>query len=390
VHRWDRLLLVSYLAFLVYGSLYPISSFRAPEESPWSTLLLPARVSKTDALTNVLVYMPLGFCLARVLSRRGALFVAMLGAVLSFGIEYFQAYLPGRVPSLFDWVLNGAGTYAGARIASRLALPGNIREELFLPGARARLGLVAVGTWVLSQLFPFVPSTDVDYLKEGLRPLWYFLRGQAPFSSSDTAVYALSVLSLAIVLESVLRPERRLRGVLAAFFGAVLLAKVPILTRQLSFEAVLGAALGLTGFFLLPGTRAIRVALAAAVGVVLLDGLQGAPGAFETSSFSWIPLRGHLQNELTGIGDILEGAWPFLVLAYVASGARTSSPAVLAGVGAVLVFSGVLAIEWLQQFLPGRSPDVTDALLALLAWSLPWLHPEIGLRSRKSAERERD
>jgi VanZ family protein len=390
VQRWDRLLLVGYLAFLLYGSLYPISSFRPPEESPWSLLFIPTRVSKTDALTNVLVYMPFGFCLARALSGRGATFVAMLGALLSLGIEFFQAYLPGRVPSLFDWVLNVLGTYAGARIASRLALPSGIWKECFLPGVRARLGLIAVSTWMLAQLFPFVPSTDVDYLKDGLRPVWHFLRGEAPISWSETTLYALSVLSLALVLDSVLRPERRSRVLIALLFGAVLAAKVPILTRQLSFDAILGAAVGLVAASVLPQARGLGVAFSAAVGAVVLDGLRAAPGAVATSAFSWVPLRGHLQNELTGIGDILDGAWPFLVLAYVASGAGTLAPAGVAALGAVLVFFGVLAIEWLQQFVPGRSPDVTDALLALLAWILPWLHPEIGLRSRKSVERERE
>jgi hypothetical protein len=91
---------------------------------------------------------------------------------------------------------------------------------------------------------------------------------------------------------------------------------------------------------------------------------SGGGGSSTLLPFNWIPFRNHLTSELVGASDILSGAWPFLALAFVVSGWRLKAPRGSALVGAVLVFSGAMALEWVQRFLPGRSPDVTDALIA--------------------------
>jgi L-asparagine transporter-like permease len=52
-HRIVRFLLIGYLAFLVYASLYPISSFRPPEKNPFALLFGKITISRTDALTNL-------------------------------------------------------------------------------------------------------------------------------------------------------------------------------------------------------------------------------------------------------------------------------------------------------------------------------------------------
>jgi VanZ family protein len=163
-HRIVRLLLIGYLAFLVYASLYPISSFRPPEKNPFALLFGKMTISRTDALTNL----PVPFLRWLAIWMPGQRFhAALVGCALSLTIEYFQAYLPGRVPSALDWSLNGAGTLLGAELAFRL---GRIRwpnaDAVLAAGPRARLGLIAVGTWVAAQLFPSRPVADIDYLKE--------------------------------------------------------------------------------------------------------------------------------------------------------------------------------------------------------------------------------
>jgi VanZ family protein len=372
-NRIARPLLFGYLAFLVYASLYPISSFRPPEESPLTLLFERFTISRTDALTNLLVYLPLGWLLAVGIPGLRPLRAALYGCAFSFAIECLQAYLPGRVPSLLDWCLNSAGTLLGASLGSRAAgIQWRGTEGTLVAGPRARLGLAAVGTWVGAQLFPFVPSADVDHIKDGLRPLWYVLRGQTSFSWPQASVYALAILSLSVILFQCLRPSSRGRLSVPLFFAAVLVAKVPILTRQLSLEAIVGALAGLAVAWRLSdsGTRG-AVPFLAAAGAFVVDELRsggGGPGALHP--FNWSPFRNHLTNELIGAADILSGAWPFLALAFVVSGRRSIDPRRAAAIGGVLVFAAVMALEWVQQLLPGRSPDVTDALIALCAWLL--------------------
>jgi hypothetical protein len=38
------------------------------------------------------------------------------------------------------------------------------------------------------------------------------------------------------------------------------------------------------------------------------------------------------------------------------------------------VFAGMFALEWRQQYIAGRYPDITDAALSLLMWWLPWMY----------------
>jgi VanZ family protein len=372
-HRLDRLLFLGYLAFLVYASLYPITSLRFPEESPWSLILGRRTLSRSDALTNVLVYLPLGFFLGRLSPGRTSWRATLAGTVLSLLIEYLQAFVPGRVPSVIDWGLNVAGTFLGAQLAAHLGrVPWHAVESVLVAGARARVGLAAVGTWAASQLFPFVPSVDVDNLKEGLRPIWYVLRGLDPFSISQALVYALATLSLSFILARCLRPERLPRIAVPLFFLAVLLAKVPIVTRQLGLEALVGAAVGLGLSRRLDDSEGTDVVpFVAVLGALVAEALRSEDHG-SLYPMNWIPFRTHLTNELTGAADILAGAWPCLALAFLVQGwSIDARRAALAG--AVLVFGGAIALEWAQQFVPGRTPDVTDALIALAAWTLPWL-----------------
>jgi apolipoprotein N-acyltransferase len=104
-----------------------------------------------------------------------------------------------------------------------------------------------------------------------------------------------------------------------------------------------------------------------------VDGLRsGSAGAEALLPFNWIPLRTHLTSELIGAADILSTAWPFLAMAFAASGSKSISRRQAAVGGGALVFAFVMAVEWVQAFLPGRTPDVTDALVAASAWLLAW------------------
>jgi VanZ family protein len=369
-HRIARLLLIGYVAFLVYASLYPISSFRPPDRSPLASQLREDQISRTDALANLLVYVPLGWLLAFGTPGMRWARAVWVGCALSFAIECGQAYLPGRVPSVLDWGLNTAGTLLGVLVASRFQrIPVHTVDAVLESGRRARLGLMAVATWAAYQLFPFVPSVDVDSLKEGLRPLWHVIRGQTTFSIAQATTYALAVLALSSILTQCLRPNPRYRVLVPAAFLAVLLAKVPIVSRQLSLEALLGSLVGLAiSRRLADSESGGTVPFFAAAGGFVVEELRSERGPAVFHSFNWIPLRNNLENELIGAADILATAWPFLAMAYVASGFWRRAPRLAALGGAVAIFASVLALEWVQRSLPGRTPDVTDALIAAGAW----------------------
>ena len=77
-----------------------------------------------DLLRNIAGFFPFGFAAALILIRRSriqgnliTLQVALLGAVLSLGIETVQIALPMRTSSLSDLALNLIGAAIGALVA---------------------------------------------------------------------------------------------------------------------------------------------------------------------------------------------------------------------------------------------------------------------------------
>ena len=151
---------------IVYASLYPFEDWRNQEIAPWSFVTAPWPKYNTwfDLNSNLLGYAPLGFwlCLAGMrssYSRARAWLLAAAGScVLSFGMECIQTFLPVRMPSQLDWLLNTLGGMAGAAAAVALERRGwlyrwsQFRSDWLTHDANGSLVLLAL--WPLALLFP--------------------------------------------------------------------------------------------------------------------------------------------------------------------------------------------------------------------------------------------
>jgi VanZ family protein len=382
-------LAAAYALLIVYGSLYPFSDWLPAEDvfafftGPW-----PRYFIRSDIITNLLVYLPLGLLTARALRHRlrpgnTILAATLICLLLSFSMESLQAMLPGRVSSRLDLLLNGLGGLGGALLA-RLTLnpPGPLRQfaalrrEWFLPGRAMDLGLVALGLWALSQLTPLLLSLDTDFLRKSLLPLW--TPGfPSPFNWPQLAAYASTVAGLGLFTSSLVRPEKNICLPFIGFVSSVLLVKILVMGRYLSQETMIGAAIGLVLAVLLRRAgKPFRLALG---GMFLLTGFALAelePGAVPIFSppqpFNWIPFRGQMHN-LAGFSEILSLFWPFLALGCLAAFAtKPGRRRLMALLGGLLVLAFMFLLEWQQQTIPGRNADITDVLLALAGWAIPW------------------
>jgi len=154
-----------YAGLIFYASLYPFADWRDQGVAPWDFLWAPFPQYWTgfDLISNVLGYAPLGFLLALSALRTGrgahAVRHATLAALgLSLLMETLQVYLPTRVPSNVDFVLNLLGAWTGAVLATLLERLGALsrwsrfRARWFVPDARGALVLLAL--WPLALLFP--------------------------------------------------------------------------------------------------------------------------------------------------------------------------------------------------------------------------------------------
>ncbi len=184
-------LALTYIALIVFASLFPFEGWREQGISP--LVFLTARVPPPywtwfDVNINVAGYAPLGFLLALALLRTGwpraAVAVAVLsGGMLSMLMELLQIYLPRRVPSNMDLLLNTAGTLLGALVAALLERLGAIarwsrfRARWFVQDASGALVLIAL--WPAALLFP----AAVPF---GLGQMWERLEAALAETLADT------------------------------------------------------------------------------------------------------------------------------------------------------------------------------------------------------------
>eukprot|EP01137_Pigoraptor_chileana_P007434 Opistho-2@53024 len=160
-------LLLAYLALVVYASLYPFWPWTWPPGLSWQGLLRlpwPRYSGAFDQQANLAGYLPFGLlgfaaALRSGLGLRAALLLGLLPwPLLSLLMETLQYFLPGRVPSLADWLLNSAGAVLGVLIGLLLHAFGGLqrwhvaREYWFQPHSAGALALLAL--WPVGLLFP--------------------------------------------------------------------------------------------------------------------------------------------------------------------------------------------------------------------------------------------
>ena len=158
-------LALAFICLIVYASLYPFADWRNQGISPltYLTAPLPKYWSGFDVVANVLGYGPLGFLLTLASLRSGhikwAMLLAVLGALLlSLSLETLQSYLPSRIPSNVDLVLNTLGAALGAGSAWALEKLGALghwsrfRARWLAPDARGAMALLVL--WPVALLFP--------------------------------------------------------------------------------------------------------------------------------------------------------------------------------------------------------------------------------------------
>lgn len=160
---WPLALL--YMGLIVYASLYPFADWRDQGIVPWAFLVAPIPRYWTgfDVAINVAGYAPLGGLLALSALRTERVRHAILAPIaaatlLALAMEMLQTYLPARVPSREDLLLDTLGAAFGAFSTVVLARLGaidrwsQIRARWFVPHSRG--GIVLLALWPPALLFP--------------------------------------------------------------------------------------------------------------------------------------------------------------------------------------------------------------------------------------------
>lgn len=366
-------ILFALAALITYGSLYPFE-LEAADASTGELVrvLTDLRVatSRGDIVGNVLLFLPYGFvtllaAAPRVHRRTAVLVMLASGAMLAVALQVAQIWVPGRVPAIGDAVLNVLGMLLGFGTATLF------RRKLPLDFDRSKRNAVVVPLslallWVAYRWFPLVPTVDLQNLKEALKPLFL-----GPFEPARAVQHVFAWLAFFRIL--LLTPVGT-KGL--PFLGA---AAILIVAGQAFFagntltqHAVAGLVIALACMPLLLKHYASSVIVGGLLVSLLLDGLRPYALAFTASSFNWLPFSGFLDGNMASNAQNLlykgffYGATVFLLRD---CGSRPAASAITVAVW-------LAAIEAMQVWVPSRTAEVTDPLLALLiGWILHLLNP---------------
>ena len=349
------------LVLVTYGSFFPFNY--VPHEALWGDisflLSLPAgKMSVIDVVGNVLLFLPLGALLtsSRLKTLRWLLMAVSMGVAIL--IQYFQFWFPGRHPSGLDALLNLIGLFIGlglGRIALALLArwsPKNLQKPQLLAVASALMLL-----WVAYRWFPLVPTLDLQNVKNGLKPLLNW--------ENAGAVDVLRSLAGWLVF---LRLSRYSTMQRVGYFGmaaislAVLAAQPIFASNQIRPSHLAGCVLAVLIFPLFKRGKASMVVLTALLATsIALSALSPGKGQ-AVQDLSWIPFSGFLQGSLiTNIASLIEKCFLYGSLLFFL---RYLGLSIIKA--CLLVAPALFALEWIQQTIPGRTPEITDPLLALL------------------------
>jgi len=365
IARW---LAAATLALILYGSLFPFR-FVATDVHLLDMVrnLEFARASRGDVVANLLLYMPFGLfvMLARPASWRrwqGFAFACLLGSLISLGVELLQGFSNERVQSLTDLALNAAGAALGALLAVVYQAMGH---TIHIPGIGAHrphpIPMSLLVLWLAFRLAPFVPTIDLQKYKDALKPLLI----DPQIVAIDVLRYAVGWLVLGYAVRQVWKREYAIPAMAALVF-IVLVGRVVVVGKAVSPSeiAALALCIPLAAILTVLQDRRRTVTLAILLAtVIVVRGLEPFTPTAVPHSFSWVPFMSSLSDNLEVNYSVLleKFFWYFaLVWLLVRRGL---------GVGGAMLLTTVLlaAIEVAQVWLPGRSAEITDPLLAICA-----------------------
>ena len=358
------------IAVIVYGSLYPFA-FRQPifALGPAARALFESwneTPSRGDFIANVALYMPLGFFAILAIgkgvgtAKRIALAI-VTGALLSTCMELTQYYDDGRQTAATDLYANVVGTALGAIGGSLTG--GDFRWPLLREISANRVPALLLIAWAGYRLFPYVPTTDLHKYWDTLKPVIV----HPSLTGYDLFRYTAIWLTIGVLIEAISAPKR-VWLLFPLFVGVVLVAKVMMVDTTLTTAEITGAGLAFCAWGVLAVHGRLRVAVIALLfcGYVIAERLE--PFQFEgtAGAFSWVPFLGFMSSSPEiGVLSFFQKFFLFgsSIWLLAQAGLRLRS-------SIVVVASILFTTSCAEVYLPKRSAEITDTVMALVIGAL--------------------
>ena len=339
---------VVYACIIIYASLYTVTPWqnRGVDLLGYLNGHWPRYWTWQDACFNILAYAPLGFLLA--LSPQHTrwpwartLLPLTIGFLLSAALEALQTFLPGRVSSGLDLMLNTAGTLLGIALALFfgpviLTLAGKLRRRLNIRRLSAETGLILLALWLFAQISPEIVFFGFGDLRGLLALPTAFPFSPEFYSQLETTVVTLQVLVMVFLVQAVL--QRLHLGGPAILASALCIIALGVLIRITASWLLLGPAIGSSEVArwsaLTPGgLYGLAMGLLLSLPILMLPGRWQMPLAsmmlmaatvlvnlMPTNPYSVTALtvwrQGHFLN-FNGLTRLIAALWPYLTLTFL-------------------------------------------------------------------------
>ncbi len=333
---------LAYILVIIYASLQPFIDWRGLSGGFGDFLFEPRPrwITVDDVLFNFAAYLPLGFLLALALcarwSTQAAVALAAVACVaLSFTLEAAQQYLPSRIASNVDLLVNSCGGVVGALVAL-LFTPGQrlgrtvaqLRQRWFVSGVRGDAALILAGLWLLTQLHATLIAFGNGDLRGSLDFARWFSHTPGSYLAAEAGVVMLNLSGLGLLLASAARDTAAgyWRALALVFAGActlkiaaaTLLLRAPNPWSWLTPGVAMGCAAALLLLLLLTRLphrgRAAMAVLTLAGALILVNIIPENPYR-PAPPYLLLGRASHILS-FTSMTRALSDLWPFLALLF--------------------------------------------------------------------------
>ena len=233
----------------------------------WSWYLVSGNAALAELLQNLILFIPFGVGLALAGVRPGV--AMLLGAALSFSVEFAQQWIPGRDPSLGDLVCNTLSTTIGVGVVRTY---GWWRRTPPLVAAACTI-LVWLGTALLLTHTRRAHLISFEWLNRGPHTLgeaWQLIFHPDSFPTLVFTILNAAWLGAWMAAVGYLSKGRGGTGIAAIALTLAALIAIPALTHLQPTPIIewLGAGIGLGLGWLVSPTRHETIP---AVGVIPTD-----------------------------------------------------------------------------------------------------------------------
>jgi len=287
--------------------------------------------------------------------------VCLWGGVFAFCLQLAQFFLPSRVPTLGDALINLIGVITGVTVAICIKHWLNRSPQVALRWpSKLSIPLTMLVIWLLYQLFPYLPSFTIDNLAKSSQGLWrvpVFIWYEWVFL---TAMWFWFFIYLNY---SSIKPYR-FRSILLLVSGIVI-AKLFIAHNHLELTQMLAVFIALLLTYLYPFKGWKVPHLIVFTLVVIFREMYPFNITRESFSFNWIPFHYYLSGSMwVNTQLFLEKLFIYGCLIHLWSEFWQAKNPRQKYRGMFIAGGIILLIELLQLVTRFQMADVTDIIIA--------------------------